>query len=398
MQRPRIRIPAAPRAVPAALATALAATAAASTIAWKPTLAPLAQPYARAVALADLDRDGDLDIFAASLGAPAAVYLNSLNSTFSPAWTDDVPTSANAVALADFDTDGDIDAVLALDDAPPRVLLNNGDGSFTDHPQPHDFPIRALALDVADVDADGDLDIVFACEGPNILWLNDGAAIFKPRILPGGDDLTTGLDIGDLDADGRLDLFLANPAAPHVILLGVSDPNDPFIDLAIRLPSHTEDAVALADFDHDGDLDALTSARLSRGALWQNDSAANFTRLPDRGAHNLLNIAAPLITADLDHDGDVDLVAPAASEVLLNDGHAAFTVRIPIKDAASAALGDLNTDGDLDLLLASPVAGPEAALFFLLAQPCNCPADLDGDGAVTAEDLAAMLLAWGDCE
>jgi hypothetical protein len=120
------------------------------------------------VALGDIDGDGDLDAVVANYAQAATVWVNNGTGSFSAHPT--TPSfggadSSRAVALGDIDGDGDLDAVVANSLSPlaETVWVNNGTGSFSAHPTTPSFgggTSNAVAL--GDIDGDGDLDAVVA--------------------------------------------------------------------------------------------------------------------------------------------------------------------------------------------------------------------------------------------
>ena len=86
----------------------------------------------------------------------------------------------SAVALGDVDADGDADLVFGNWGRQNRLYLNDGQGHFSDVTaarMPTDLHYT-LAVAVGDVDSDGDSDLVFGDAGQNRLYINDGTATF----------------------------------------------------------------------------------------------------------------------------------------------------------------------------------------------------------------------------
>jgi hypothetical protein len=248
---------------------------------------------------------------------------------------------ATDVAFGDLDSDGDPDMLVGTKSS--LVWLSNlGDGSFT---EPQALPVAGLPV-VGDVDQDGDLDI--AANGQ--LLLNDGSGAFEL-----GPAISGCVTLGDVDGDGDLDC-LANVGygkdqqpLGHVLFndgTGVFSAGD-------DTPFGFECDVA--DLDGDGDLDAVCVSPVVEGArCFVNDGRGAFTR-----SEQLLGEVGTRAFAlgDLDSDGDIDLVLTqwfgagktVPNQILLNDGTGYFEHSASLgSDGGDIELGDLDGDGDLD--------------------------------------------------
>ncbi|MCI0589953.1 MAG: VCBS repeat-containing protein [Planctomycetes bacterium] len=345
-----------------------------------PGLLPVGSFGPREIALGDLDTDGDLDLFSASYGQDR-LFLNDGSAGFTDA-TPQVPPDnvyTTAVALGDVDGDGDLDAFLgrpgtSFSGDQNRLYLNDGAAGFTDATA--QLPaVLGITLDVAlgDVDGDGDLDALAANYGQSRLQLNGGSGVFVEATaqLPMLDESTSALALGDLDGDGDVDLILGNDqlydGARNRLYL--NDGAGAFADVTSPLPPILDDtrAIALGDLDGDGDLDAFVgNGGLSpQDRLLLNDGAGNLDDATGQLPQALDDTRAVAL-GDVDGDGDLDaLVGNAGTtpglqpeRLLLNDGSGTFTVapiQLPnVQDFTSAVvLGDLDGDGDLDVLIGS---------------------------------------------
>ena len=316
------------------------------------------------------------------LGLPLAFLAATLAGQSPPPWFAELgkqhlpanTSATRAVALGDLDGDGHLDLVLA-DDGSNRAWRNDGDGVFTDYSH-HWLPPLAAAttsLALGDVDGDGDLDLVCGNAGPwgqsNLLLLNDGTGRLLDATaasLPPDHDVTTAIALGDVDGDGDLDLVCGNTswlAAQNRLYL--NDGSGRFRDVtANQLPVHADptQAVVLADFDGDGDLDIVFGNR-SSDRLLRNDGRGTFTEAP-RG-YLPIGVSSSLAAADVDGDGDIDLICTGAPQTwaaggtrqLHNDGAGRFAVvsanLLPPSLAAPSALAlvDIDGDGDVDLVV-----------------------------------------------
>jgi len=269
-------------------------------------------------------------------------------------------------AAADLDGDGWADLVLARSGL-DLVLLGDGSGRFDElqGALPVSSP-GSFAAGLGDLDGDGDADLLFTRDGANALLHNDGTARFVDAsgLLPADMDVSLDLALGDVDLDGNLDFVVANLGANRLYL---GDGLGGFVAAPGALGGAADDskAVVLFDADLDGDPDVL----FGNGTAWsgaanqflRNDGAAVFVdtsaALPDLGAET-----TSLATGDLDGDGDVDVLVGnadlfgASQELYLGDGSGGFisgTSSLGASGSVQAvAMGDVDGDGDLDLYFA----------------------------------------------
>jgi hypothetical protein len=175
---------------------------------------------ATAVALGDLDGDGNLDLVlgqGSTSAADARVYLNdkagSGHFTFTPAALPPKPARASAIAIGDLDDDGDLDVVLGQLGGPVRAYVNRGnafldDRSFTLLPDQTSGDVPNLLL--ADLDGDCLPELVVPRAGAApLLWRSAGGG--RLTAAAGGFDqslLATGASADDVDGDGDEDVLL----------------------------------------------------------------------------------------------------------------------------------------------------------------------------------------------
>jgi hypothetical protein len=346
------------------------------------------RPQTSSAALGDLDGDGDLDLYLANReneGVVAdVVWLNDGAGRFDAPLVQPYEAETLFISLADLNRDGSLDAVLGLNGA-VQLAFNTGGGRLADDRRfllVEDSAMYSAFPDLGDLDRDGDLDLVVAgcCGGVmsgngwqrllqpfSLVWWNDGQGQFTDsgqRLGPSG---ASGAALGDLDGDGDLDLLMANSSQVSNVN-GASLNNEPnqvwwndgqgqFTDSGQRLGGQESYAAALGDLDGDGDLDAFFGNQ-GPDEIWWNDGSGSFTN------SGLVLRQAPTRLAqlvDLDGDGDLDLFAAdrGEGEVWLNHFRQsvgeppAFTrsQQLTYSQWSGAALGDVDGDGDPDLVL-----------------------------------------------
>lgn len=340
-----------------------------------------------------------------------------------PTGPDDRPLVAN-VATVDLDGDGLTD-VLVADAAANAVtwIRQERAGVF----------VERLLADIAgpahvsavDVDRDDDLDVVVASLGvlaPNnapigavFILENDGRQSFTTRTIVEGVARVADVRSGDLDGDGDLDLAVAH--------FGYDDGETRWLENlgGWRFDSHVLQRLSgvinaePADIEGDGDLDIVTlvSQEWEEIYVFVNDGRGGFTPRRVFGASNEDFGSSWISLADLDRDGDPDIVysngdafdyAPPKGrsyngvQWLENTGNASFRYHrlADLAGASSPQAADMDGDGDLDIVVASAYndwARPDAQSLAWLEN--------DGSQRFTLRDIASspthlITVAIGD--
>ena len=354
-------------------------------------------------ALADLDHDGDLDLVAGSSGSISLFYFENTGSASSAAFIqrtglanpfNSFSFAADASpAAGDVDRDGDVDFVLGSTSGVLEYLQNTGSAAtpkftFANQPGFHDVGSNSKPS-LGDLDGDGDLDLAVGDSNSGSFFYFEntgvGSGVFAERtgsanplngIVFPGQGVSPAL--GDLDGDGDTDLLARSADAG---LIAVIENTGTAASAAFVLLSGADDPIAsqsglvwtpvFGDLDGDGDLDLVTG-QSDGGFAWLE----SFVVQPPIDALSLTGAANPLAgqdigslsgpaLADLDRDGDVDLIAGEGTGTFRyfeNTGSATgvrFVARTgaanpldgrDVGDLSKPALADLDGDGDLDLL------------------------------------------------
>ena len=333
--------------------------------------------YGMGVAVGDIDNDGWNDLYVTGLGRNQ-MFRNNGDGTFADvstkSGTGDPDSWGVSASFFDFDRDGLLDLFVGnyltyslkthiacfsgpgapdycrpsvYRPRPSRLYHNLGGGRFADVTIAaglgRDFG-PALGASSADFNGDGWIDLFVANdEHENQLWMNQRDGTFTNTALLAGVALgpngerkaNMGVDAGDFDADGDEDLFvteLINQGSSLYVNNGAGMFEEQSTKLGVRRPSlpYTGFGTAWMDFDNDGWLDVLSV----NGEVNQNarDLAKEDNPFP-LGQRNLLlrNVS-----------GRFDDVTGSAGKV--------FGL---VEASRGAAFGDIDNDGDVDVLIAN---------------------------------------------
>ena len=246
---------------------------------------PRAANRAVSGAFADVDHDGDLDIFIAGAGTANQLLRNNGDGSFAEiaaaSGVADGPAQAIAVVPTDFDDRRDIDLLVLGATGAPRLFQNMRDGTFRDAGAaaglPRDGAFSAIAS--GDLNKDGYPDFYFSRkDSAGALMLSDGRARFTTGAIPDTPAGASAAQFLDYDNDGLLDLFISAGRTLRLFRnAGAkwSDVSDRagLATLGTGLGADVR-SVAFGDLDRDGDQDAL--ALLANGQLryWRNDGGS----------------------------------------------------------------------------------------------------------------------------
>lgn len=268
--------------------------------------------------------------------------------------------AGNVVAAIAIDVDGDCDDDLVVaSDAEPPIVWRRDHRSFTlGAAIPSAGPQAALAA--ADIDHDGDMDLVTGAGASLALWYNDGAGRFtlddEDLRANGRVSSVRALALGDVNVDGNADLIVGQNRAPMTAWLGGA--NGLFVENDGVVPPVPLDVAgfALADADGDVDLDpdlavavrgAPMRLYLSREGQLEDQS---FPRLPKPEP-----IADAIALAGWDAGRcEPDALVASTDSLALHGEPDAFTVESMLGAATDVVMIDLDEDGDLDAVLATP--------------------------------------------
>jgi hypothetical protein len=348
-------------------------------------------PQTYAVALGDLDGDGDLDAFLANgeneVAVPNTVWLNDGAGNFQNSGQQIGERESRHVLLADLDNDGHLDALVS-NTGDISIYLNNEEGVFgaaAKNLGQQQSGSYILAPAVGDVNGDGWLDVFGGgCCGATETW-DDGRSQFYPAVdtlwisngqgefIDNGQKFdvlgTNAIALGDLDGDNDLDAFFAN----HSSLVGNADNLE-------RLQANTiwfnngqgafsmshqvfgeamSFSIVLGDLDNDSDLDALVSNE-PEDEIWLNQGGRQGGKeglFLLAGSFGSSALTRALYLTDFNGDRNLDALAVGTDQAViwLNDGLAQLSAgsRFSFTPQHALAAGDLNGDGFADVFAGS---------------------------------------------
>jgi len=377
-------------------------------------------PASVALAVGDVNGDGKLDILVVDecssnnscTNGILSVLLGNGDGTFQTAVNyASGGQSPQSIAVADVNGDGKIDIAIVNECASNSdcssgfvsLLLGNGDGTFQNAVNSGSGGVYADSVAIGDVNGDGHADLIVAnrCDnssdcsyGTVGVLLGNGDGTFQSALQYGSGGLfAQSVGLADLNADGRLDIVVSNECqsnsgcqngASTSVLLGNGDgtfqlnasyasgSND-FAEL--EGPSITN--VMVADVNGDGVPDVLVSNSCDGSSfICGNGSVSVLLNYGDGTLDGGVIYSAAgwdaygLATADVNGDGKTDILVAnecansncnnGAVSVLLNNGDGTFqaggTFPSGGADTLWAATGDLNGDGNADVVLTNQCA------------------------------------------
>ncbi len=385
-----------------------------------------AAPDALVNAVADVDGDGDLDLFVGFNGTPNRLYRNDGGAFADVAAEAGIADAraTRAAAFGDWDGDGDADLLVgfAPGAGPVLRLYRNDGGRFADATADAGLAVDSGAVRQpvwVDVDDDGDLDLFVAFrDRPNMLFRNAGGRLRDVAAEVGLADArrSVGAVWADLDADGDLDVIVGNMDGDANGVF--RNDGGRFSDVAEawglawggrtpREPSHGTVRPCVADVDGDGRLDVLTANYGPPGLFlagadgWREAGAAWGIAMD--GRHDSCALA------DIDHDGRLDLYLNGTvtqgrnwPDHLYRQAGGRFVDVIPEALAAVPAdhgvqWHDMDGDGTADLALTGQ--GPHALFANVLpdslARRSLRVRVLDGRGRATRAGAEVRVFAAG---
>jgi hypothetical protein len=333
------------------------------------------------ICVGDVNNDGRLDIGATTFSAGVQVWAGNLLDMTITGWTlasIGLPTNNGYydVTFGDVNHDGMLDlAAVSSSDLGVKVWLGDGTGTWLEA-LGSNLPLTGNynGVRLRDVNHDGDLDLIASSDDQLgvLVWLGNGTGEFGPASGP-TDPISPpdmgGVEVADINNDGNPDLLSSryNPnggGSDDKVYAWLGDGNGGWgPDIGPTLDLGYND-VALGDVDHNGTLDLFATAHMMGFRFWLGDGTGGWSLQPQNGLPSSSGIGGlGACFGDVNHDGDLDIALGAwagafGMQVYLSDGGDGGEVDwtedslgLPTSGQyAGVELGDINHDGNLDIL------------------------------------------------
>lgn len=386
------------------------------------------------VRVADIDNDGDPDIVSAAGADNRIAWYENTDGFglfgFPQTITSQAP-KVYGIYLADLNADGNVDILAATqDDNTVAWYPNNGGGTFGSRRVISTDAFVALSVYAADLDGDGDLDVLSASrDDDKIAWYEnlDGVGTYGPQqIISTTASRAYAVYAADLDGDGDADVLSASDLDDKIAWYENTNGAGDFS--SERIIATSVDAardVVSADLDGDGDQDVIAASAGDNKVVWFENTDGGGTFGDEQVITNVAFFAQAVRAADLDGDGDMDVVSASTNDAKVAwypnlDGAGTFGTQQVITTLAVGAISvdiaNLDDDFDLDVVSASTLdnkiawyesfTGKGRVRFSLLHTVSGfnetlgahavSTADLDGDGDqdVLSASFNDYKIAW----
>ena len=307
------------------------------------------------VAVADVDNDGDEDIYICSLNSKNKLLLNNGNGVFRDVSSQPFRACENfdrstAAAFADVDLDGSVDLYVTSENKSNKLFHNDGTGHFTDITESSGLETAygGSCTSFCDINNDGlpDLCATFWF-GQNRLYLNETRnGVIKFREITSQTDLaiippakSNGVTFADINNDGSPDLFIANRNDQNRLYL--NDGKGNFKDVTssyFKKQTYLSNGGVFADFDQDGFLD-LYLTNVGENILYKSISGNYFMDVTSDFGAELSGYSTGVAVGDLDNDRNPDIYAAnflgGSSKVFMNQNKNRNSIKIKLEGSLS---------------------------------------------------------------
>ncbi|MDQ3193733.1 MAG: VCBS repeat-containing protein [Bacteroidota bacterium] len=350
---------------------------------------------------ADYNGDGWLDLAVSNYvygASTVSILFNNGSGILMPPSTFPAGNNAWRLVSGNINDDNLTDIIVGNGNQKVNILFNTGGNNFATRVEYEILPGTAggaelTSVQIGDINNDGKAEIFYAPgkrfygsgggggNGSVGMLKNLGNGIFAPvefiQMVPYTLAMSD-IEVGDINSDGWNDLVAAsyNGRANDGYMVSINNGaggfNSPYLNPAGQ---YTID-VMIGDADNDGKRDILTSDYSSSMITFHKNYGNGYFPVPDLYPTNS-NIASFMDAADIDDDGDLDLLTSATGaaggaskpSILKNNGNASFAsgVLYSIRDGGvQGKLRDLNGDGHPDILYATAATSPSYDFHYAL--------------------------------
>jgi len=321
---------------------------------------------------ADANKDGKMDIAIADHCRGVYVYFGDGAGHWTNASSGLPTVGAEDIAVGDFNHDGCSDlAIVAASEEGVRAFTGNCKGLWKDSSNGLAHTEWGNGIKMADMNGDGNLDIIAAYSAGPRVWLGDGKGSWREASegLPAPDihGLYWGVDVGDINGDGRLDI-VSGAAVPGVEVF-IQDKDGKFHNTVSSqcLAGANSGKFCIQDSDCPGStcVTALCKGTCSAGAAGKackKDADCGGATCSPKGICSVTAAGKPCLndkecpgaSCNRGPKADTSCTLGGAPDQCGSDVCSAVnnTHGIPAMNALGVALGDLNKDGKLDLVIA----------------------------------------------
>ncbi len=321
---------------------------------------------ARSVVAADIDGDGDLDAVAASQDDSRVRWFENTAGNAS-AWTTHLIATRNVASwavTADVDRDGDLD-VIASSVADNRVAWHENTAGNGSAWTAHDISTATQGPEcvyAVDIDGDGDIDVLSASlDDDRIAWHDNTAgngSAWTMRTIATTADRAWFVTAADIDGDGDPDAISGDLFSDKVAWYqNPGTATGAWIERLVSTANNDVRSVHGADVDGDGDADILATGSANNRVAWY-ENASNGTSWTEHVVSSAIGGAHSVFATDLDADNDLDIIAAGFADnsvVWFNNtaGNGSAwtltTASTSVVGASSVFAADADGDGDLDV-------------------------------------------------
>ena len=316
--------------------------------------------------LEDLNNDGISEIITSSYSNNMTSMLklsifekNELNFTYDENIINFYTGAANAVKIADLNNDGSNDIVSACGSIVWNENLTNSNFSSHKLISANNETSYVFDIEIKDINNDSYLDVIGVSDYGLEVYKNNGDETFDIIYSLPLENFSREIEMADINNDGELDILLTFIGGDIHLGKLMGDGNFGFlamesIDFADY--GYRPYKIKCGDIDNDGDMDiAVSSKEYSRVQVLSNEGAGNFS-------YNLISQSIstdPIDLADIDNDGDLDIITAGSYSydnqnlsLIRNTGLGTFNdpVVVDSQSCKSIALGDINNDGNIDII------------------------------------------------